>query len=555
MAFNTNDISYIDSNGNRITVGTNTPLPVSGGGGGGGGGLTQPTVANPFYDALVYMGAVVSDSNALGVKLLAALPAGSNEIGRVRLMDISGNGLTSQPGSTPIATGDRALAVGLSPNSPLPSGTNNIGIVNIGASGSVSAVKASGVAALTTDNALVVQLSPNSPVGKNTLPTYDKGAYAVTTDDIATSVNAISTNLAATDCVDLQSISIQIIALTAYTGTINIEVSNDGTNWKTKQLIRVADGTIQSGYTGSAEPVGNGQVYQGDIGARYIRLRQAAYTSGQARVIAVVSALSTNSVPTQNITATLAAGTNVAGMVRAVPNHASDQTTSTTLGASATYTSGVTDQGADTTVYASRVRVGVMHTAGLVHGHLVMEQSDDNATYRETDRIPVPSDGYMHNYGFTVVSRYYRTKFINGATAQTVFYHHSFRIGVEGPTPDSSNKTNFPLSTTALGASATFTSPAFDLGNNHGFSTIRALGFADQAGNVRVQQSTDGSSWRDTRPFESGLGSTISGTSVAVAANGNEYADFKIFQRYLRVVFANSTTAQTAMKLDAVLIP
>lgn len=79
--------------------------------------------------------------------------------------------------STAAAAADPSLVVGLSPNSPLPAGTNTIGIVNQGTAASLAnawstkitdgtngpvTVKPSGTTPLTTDPALVVSVSPNS---------------------------------------------------------------------------------------------------------------------------------------------------------------------------------------------------------------------------------------------------------------------------------------------------------------------------------------------------------------------------------------------------------
>lgn len=407
------------------------------------------------------------------------------------------------------------------------------------------------------------QVDQNHPLpvtssSSNSAPAYEKGAYGSTTDTIAQAVNAVSTTLAAFDCKDFQSISLQMVVLTAYTGTVAFQVSNDGTNWVTKTLVSANGGGLASSVAGTAAAVGTWQLYSGDIGARYFRVIQTAWTAGQVQVISDISALSTATIPQLITGVTLNAGTSKVGSVVSLPNHTGDVTATTVNAAGATYTSTVVDQGTDSQFYGSRVRVGVQHLAGLTHGHLTLEQSDDGTTYRETDRYPVPSDGYMHNFGFTLTSRYYRTKFINGSVAQTVFYHHSYRIGAEGPTPDSGNKTAFPLSTTALGASAAFTSPVFDLGANHSLTAIRTLARGDQAATLQVQQSRDNVNFYPTRPVEAGSGATISGKALAVPADltSTEYGEWKILERYLRVVLTNTVaTAMTATDLNAVLIP
>jgi len=157
------------------------------------------------------------------------LPAGSNVIGTV-IADLGSSGdlaldatltsgnqtsrLTDGTNEAAIATGaagsgDNALVVGLSPNSPLPSGSNALGSVtaNIGTTGGLAlnstlidgsqqtkitngtidvAVKAASTAAASGDNALVVGLSPNSP-----LPAGSNAIGTVTaTQPTAASLNA-----------------------------------------------------------------------------------------------------------------------------------------------------------------------------------------------------------------------------------------------------------------------------------------------------------------------------------------------------------------------------
>jgi hypothetical protein len=94
--------------------------------------------------------------------------------------------------STAAAAGDTSLVVGLSPNSPLPAGTNAIGKlsansgVTIGAveiaatqtlatltsltqfNGTAISMKAASTSAIATDTSLVVGLSPNSPLPAGT---------------------------------------------------------------------------------------------------------------------------------------------------------------------------------------------------------------------------------------------------------------------------------------------------------------------------------------------------------------------------------------------------
>ena len=171
------------------------------------------------------------------------------------------NTFTLKAGSTAAAAGDTSIVVALSPNSPLPAGTNSIGSVVQGTAAALSgfwpvkvtdgtnsmptmdvvgragfqkvtdgtntaAVKAASTAPLATDPALVVCISPNSPItvgtvaqgtaaalagywpvritdGVNTMPTMDVAARAgfhKNTDGTNTAaVKAASTSAAAAD--------------------------------------------------------------------------------------------------------------------------------------------------------------------------------------------------------------------------------------------------------------------------------------------------------------------------------------------------------------------
>jgi hypothetical protein len=126
------------------------------------------------------------------VDSLPALGTGSNTIGNVnQTIGTAGFGKVTdgsntaavKPASTAVAATDPSLAVGLSPNSPLPAGASTIGNVNqtIGTAGfgkvtdgtNTAAVKAASTAPAATDPAIVVAVSPNTP----TLPVSGTGNF------------------------------------------------------------------------------------------------------------------------------------------------------------------------------------------------------------------------------------------------------------------------------------------------------------------------------------------------------------------------------------------
>lgn len=93
------------------------------------------------------------------------------------------------------------------------------------------------------------------------------------------------------------------------------------------------------------------------------------------------------------------------------------------------------------------------------------------------------------------------------------------------------------LTTTALGASASYTSATFD-----GLLYRRITGkvFADQAGTLNLQHSDDGITW-DTL------------TTINVTASTPAKFDEPIYCRYVRANYVNGATAQTVFRLSAYL--
>lgn len=217
------------------------------------------------------------------------------------------------------------------------------------------------------------------------------------------------------------------------------------------------------------------------------------------------------------------------------------QDTVTNLGAAATFT-GTGRDGASTTAQPyNRFRVCVMHSAGLTPGHLQIQQAfDGTPTWRETHRIPVPSDGLYHTFEFPFIGRQWRVLFINGATAQTGMFIGSAWVRIDGAVDITKNLT-FVHSTTALAASASFTGATLDLGSNHAFNLHRALVFANQTGTLYLEQSRDGSTWYAT-------------TTQAVVANTPVIIEERIVARYIRVRYLNGATLQGSFELQSSLI-
>lgn len=94
-------------------------------------------------------------------------------------------------------------------------------------------------------------------------------------------------------------------------------------------------------------------------------------------------------------------------------------------------------------------------------------------------------------------------------------------------------------SATNLGVSATFTGTSRDGGATPAYNYFIVNAFADQAGTVRVEKSTDNTNWRRASK------------DIAVAANAPEEITVKVTARYHRVVYVNGGVAQTVFSLTS----
>ncbi|MCA6305666.1 MAG: hypothetical protein IM628_12745 [Phenylobacterium sp.] len=108
-------------------------------------------------------------------------------------------------------------------------------------------------------------------------------------------------------------------------------------------------------------------------------------------------------------------------------------------------------------------------------------------------------------------------------------------VGQIGARIDSVSPTINTDSTTALGAGATLTGASRDAGATATFSYFAANVTADQAGTVRVEKSTDATTWRRAT------------ADLALAANGVVDVRIPVTVRYHRVIVVNGGVAQTLM--------
>lgn len=226
------------------------------------------------------------------------------------------------------------------------------------------------------------------------------------------------------------------------------------------------------------------------------------------------------------------------------------QLTSTNLAASATYTGPTVNAGSDPELWPTRVRPLIRHatSAKTAHGYLVLEESWDGTNWIETRRTPIPADGEAHTFDWPLHNQYHRLKFINGAQAQTAMRLGTTTSRGEGGTMDEREVLDYFLSNTPLGASASFTSPTFDLGPNASRNVFRAFARSDQAGaagGFRVEWSVDGGT-----NFHADRGTA---TDVAASTYGASI-ESRAVARHCRVVYTNGATAQGAFQLGAALV-
>ena len=253
------------------------------------------------------------------------------------------------------------------------------------------------------------------------------------------------------------------------------------------------------------------------------------------------------------VTITGSNGITVSGTVGQTSNNVYSLVTSTNLGASATYTGSAINVAASTTSttqYNTQLVIGVQHTAGLVPGQLYLDLGTETTstaptTWYTTLAVPIPSNANWQMFSVPLSTRYYRLRFVNGATAQTNFRLSTFTTYNGGALSNAysfARNLQFALSTTALAAGATFTGATLDFGDTMNvYQTVTALAFTDQASaanGFKIQISRDGTNWRDA-------------VTASVTANTLSAITTHISYRYARVVYINGATLQGSFNLDA----
>jgi hypothetical protein len=252
------------------------------------------------------------------------------------------------------------------------------------------------------------------------------------------------------------------------------------------------------------------------------------------------------------VTITGSSGISVSGSLAPQSQNNFSLLTSTNLGAGATYTGSSLNLASSTTgatVFFTSINVAVTHLAGLTPGTLIYEVGTETSSTAPTTwypafTIPIPSVNGWQNFTLPVSTRWYRFRFVNGATAQTVFrlstitqYNGAMSNALSFP-----DTITYPLSVTNLAGGATFTGPTLDFGDTMSvYKTITAQVFASHASATNgfvIQVSRDATTWRDA-------------VSATVTANTLTRIEWGLIYRYVRVVYTNGATTQTTFELFA----
>lgn len=226
---------------------------------------------------------------------------------------------------------------------------------------------------------------------------------------------------------------------------------------------------------------------------------------------------------------------------------------STNLASSATFTGSAANYAASTTsstVYSTQLVIGVNHTAGLVPGQLYLDLGTETTSTAPTVwyqalAVPIPSNANWQLFSVPIAARYYRLRFVNGATAQTNFRLTTMATynggGLSGEMSFPINL-QYALSVTALAAAGVFTSATLDFGDTMNvYQTITAVAFSDQASasnGLQIQVSRDGTNWRVAQ-------------QASVTANTLATLTAHLSYRYARIVYTNGATLQGTFNLDA----
>lgn len=366
-------------------------------------------------------------------------------------------------------------------------GTTHIPHQRLSDGTNIVAIKAASTAAVAADPALVVSVSPNTAISVNT--------HAVT----GTAANGA-----------------------AASGNPVLIAGSDGTNART---VKVAtDGTLLVNGVQDARATGS--------------ITSAASVVGPVSVtnrnVTTIAVYGTHAGVTFVIEAT-DDGTNWYGLQ--CINNATGQ-------AAATWTPGNNASASYDTAVGGYTQVRVRATAWTSG---TMSVGISNQVFAYDPVIAALSQGLAAN-GAAVVGNPVLIAGWNGTNAYALRTDTSGQVilGAGSNTIGSiaaADNLFFNDTTTALGASATFTGTSHDhgsaAGSYHRFAKFNAVAFADQAGTVRIEMSNDNTTWRRAT------------VDTAVTANGVVTLSVPVLTRYYRVIYVNGATIQGAFMVNS----
>lgn len=157
-----------------------------------------------------------------------------------------------------------------------------------------------------------------------------------------------------------------------------------------------------------------------------------------------------------------------------------------------------------------------------------------------------------HIRDYPIKSRFFRLKYTNGSSAQT-----SFRIDTYvstngnmelssglGQVSKNSSLNNYSI--TLLGIDEIYTGTGEDVSNYKTLELHIESDVASATNGIDVQFSNDNSTWNTNSEL---------GTLTYSSINSQFYKSYKIENKYYRIIYTNSSTAQKKFKLYSLLIP
>lgn len=457
-----------------------------------------------------------------------------------RIVSIAKSGTTTATITTDVAhnlaVGDTISVVGVRDQTNFPAQLTSVASVT---SATVFTAVVGGVATVSDANGGAVWLNHggiNTPGNINIYPQSIGSTVAGVLDIVG------STTWSGASIGDTVQVYGLVASAQTYEGAYKVLRLN-GTTMSLAPLATAWNGTTFGSIT-----TGGDVIRRTDIRLHFARI--LAHTRTMTEIIGGRGSTSdqNNAVP---VSVTSSANLNTLSTLNLVGAEGAPLTIATLAGG-ASFTMSSRDSGVTVGQRDTSVRIVVLHAAtDFKPLTLTLQQSVDNGTFRETHRIPVPSEhidnSRYHTFELPITHRYWRLVATNtSAATQAAFYlgETSFR---GQPANDFFGNLRFdftPAAGSAVSASATWTGPSLDLGSNHCWSTFRVWINADQAtatGGIQVQYSMDGTTWNF-------------GSTTTLSAAGIYEAEFRVQTRYIRLAVVNNTTAMAALKAVVSLI-